>query len=238
MARPSRPWFRESKGTWYTTLDGKKVSLKVRGRENEKEAVRAWHRLIANGTADPPDQSPPTAVGTAPEPDGVSVGEVLTAFLADCEGRIKSKAVHDYNAFLNAFAESFGKVKASALTTAQAEAYARKPTWSASTQHDFLGILAAAFKWAERVRLIERSPLVGLRKPPKASRGAQSVVSPETVKRLLAHADEEFSALVRFLWLTGCRPSEAGGLTVDVVHWRNGAPSFRNTRRPTVARCG
>ena len=56
-----------------------------------------------------------------------------------------------------------------ALTTAQAEAYARKPTWSSSTQHDFLGILAAAFKWAERSRLVVRTPLVGLRKPPKAS---------------------------------------------------------------------
>lgn len=148
MARPSQPWFRESKGTWYIKAE--------------------------------------------PEAEGVSVGEVLTAFLADCEARIKPKTMHDYNAFLNAFAERFGKAKASALTTAQAEAYARKPTWSASSQHDFLGVLASAFAWAERTRLIDRTPLVGLRKPPKASGGAQSVVSAETVKQLLAMPTKSF----------------------------------------------
>jgi integrase len=223
MARPNRPWFRESKGTWYCTLEGQKVSLKVKGRENEKEAVKAWHRLCANGT---PETTPLAGAPQAepkPEPAAVSVGDVLTAYLADCEGRIGRKALHDYRAFLGAFAGAFGTTPASALTTAAAEQYARKPTWSSSTQHDFLGILSAAFTWAERVRLIERSPLVGLRKPPKVSRGATSVTSAETVKQLLAwadaHGDTEFAALVRFLWLTGCRPSEAGNLTADAVHW-------------------
>ena len=229
MARPSQPWFRASKDTWYCTMDGKKVSLKVRGKENEKEAVRAWHCLFANGTPEPkalpmPKPEPKAEVKPEPEAQGVSVGEVLTAFLADCEGRIRSKALHDYRAFLTAFAAAFGTVKASALTAAQAEAYARKPTWSGSTQHDFLGILASAFNWAERARLIDRTPLIGLRKPPKASRGMKSVVSVDQVKQLLAYADakgdSEFAALVRFLWLTGCRPSEAGGLTVADVHWQ------------------
>jgi integrase len=228
MARASRPWFRKSKGTWYCTLDGKKVSLKVRGRENENDAVMAWHRLFANGTPEPVTTHPPTPepqpeAKAGPEADGVTVGEVLTAFLADCQGRLKPKALHDYRAFLTAFAAHFGVIEATALTTAMAEQYARKPTWSGTTQHDFLGILASAFKWAERVRLIERTPLLGLKKPPKASRGAKSVVSAETVQTLIcysdARSDTEFAALLRFLWLTGCRPSEAANLTADAVHW-------------------
>jgi integrase len=28
-----------------------------------------------------------------------------------------------------------------------------------------------------------------------------------------------FAALLRFLWLTGCRPSEAASLTADAVRW-------------------
>jgi integrase len=216
MARPSRPWYRASKDTWYTTLEGKKVSLGVRGKDNEKEAIQAWHRLFANGTPQPKAEALPVPMA---EPEGVNVSKVLSAFLADSEGRVKPKTLHDYRVFLTGFADRFGTLKASALTTTHAEAYARKPTWSGSTQHDFLGILAAAFAWAERTRLIARTPRVGLRKPPKASRGAKTVVSGETVTQLLAHADTEFAALVRFLWLTGCRPSEAGGLTVDDVHW-------------------
>jgi integrase/transposase len=221
--RPSHPWFYVAKNTWYVWLDGKKASLKVKGEGNKAEALKAWHRLMANVTPEPLGQPLPTAMAMASEPEGMTVAEVLTAFLADCEGRIGRKSLHDYRAFLTAFARTFGTVKASALTTAQAEIYARKPTWSASTQHDFLGILSAAFKWAERTRLIERTPLVGLRKPPKASRGMKSIVSADTVSRLLAFADAqgdtEFSALLRFLWLTGCRPSEASGLTTDAVHW-------------------
>lgn len=49
------------------------------------------------------------------------------------------------------------------------------------------------------------------------------MVSAETVKQILPFAitigDAEFAALVRFLGLTSCRPSEAEGLTPDAVHW-------------------
>lgn len=213
-----QPFFYAAKNTWYVWIGGNKVSLKVRGEDNKEEAFTAWHRLFANGTPEPPPPRPPIAVA-APEPEGVSIGEVLAAFLADCEGRIKPKTLHLYQVFLRDFMAKYGKVLVSALTAAQVEAYARKPTWSASTQHDFLGTLAAAFTWAERTRLIDRTPLRGLRKPPKASRGAKAVVSPETIKQFLVHADAEFSAFVRFLWLTGCRPSEAGGLQVEDVRW-------------------
>jgi integrase len=224
MARPSKPWFRASKGTWYVTVDGKKVSLGVKGEENAKAAIQAWHCLMAERGE--PEQEPTPEVKAEPNPQAEgepTVEAVVKAYLADCEGRIGSKPLHDYRRYLTAFAERFGPAVASALTSAQAEAYARKPTWSASTQHDFLGILASAFNWAERSRLIDRTPLVGLRKPPKASRGAKCAVSAEQVKTLLAyadaHGDTEFAALVRFLWLTGCRPSEAGGLMVEAVKW-------------------
>ncbi len=43
MPRPSKPWFRASKQTWYVTIEGKKVSLGVRGRENARAAKDAWH---------------------------------------------------------------------------------------------------------------------------------------------------------------------------------------------------
>ena len=45
MARPSKPWFRASMGTWYVKIGGKQHSLGVRGRENRSAAVAAWHRL-------------------------------------------------------------------------------------------------------------------------------------------------------------------------------------------------
>ena len=49
MAMPSKPWYRASKGTWYCTLNGKKVSLGVRGLKNSRAAREAWHKLMAEG---------------------------------------------------------------------------------------------------------------------------------------------------------------------------------------------
>jgi hypothetical protein len=50
MARPSKPWYRAGKYNWYVTLDGRKVSLQVRGEENEADAIQAWHWLFATGS--------------------------------------------------------------------------------------------------------------------------------------------------------------------------------------------
>jgi hypothetical protein len=53
MSRPSRPWFRASKGAWYVKVDGRQTALGVKGRENEAEAVRAWHRLMGGMAPEP-----------------------------------------------------------------------------------------------------------------------------------------------------------------------------------------
>lgn len=208
MAKPSKPWFRASKQAWYIKVGGKQISLGVKGRENEADAVKAWHRLMANG------QPKPEA-----KPDDVSVAEVVTAFLADAKSRVQPITLAFYRRFLLPFAECHSKLKADALTPTLVEAYSRKPTWSSSTRHDCLGTLATAFKWAERARLIDRSPLTGIRLPPKESQGAEALVNEADYGKLLNATKGDFNALLRFLWHTGCRPSEATGLTVEAVDW-------------------
>jgi hypothetical protein len=144
MARPSRPWFRASKGTWYCTVDGKKVSLGVRGEENKAEASRAWHRLMAGAdpTADKPEEKPKAkALPPAKPEEGPTVGEVIEQFLADCEGRIKAKTVRWYRGFLEPFRDEHGKGQASALTPVQVEAYSRQQGWADASRAGFLGTL-------------------------------------------------------------------------------------------------
>jgi len=221
MARPSQPWFRESKRTWYTTLEGKKVSLKVKGRENEKEAIKAWHRLFANGTPEPLAEAKPEPAKHEQRADTRTVAEILTAFLADAESRVQPITLVFYKRFCTPFSQDKGNLKAESLTPPLVEAWARKPTWSSSTQHDALGTLATAFRWAERARLIDRSPLNGLRLPPKESAGANAVVNEADFAKLMKATKGDFQALLRFLWLTGCRPSEAFGLTVESVDWES-----------------
>jgi integrase len=216
MARPSKPWYRASKDTWYATLDGRKVSLKVRGEENEAEAVKAWHRLFANGTPEPMPMPGPKPVAKAgPEPEGVSIRTVIDAFLADAESRAKAKTMRVYRYFLLPFADAHGKEAAEALTPTQAEAYSRKPAWKPQTRHGFLSTLVTAFRWAERAGIIDRNPLRGVRKPPKASRGMEALVTPEQYAQLLDAATPAFRLFLRVLYASGARPGEVAAITAE-----------------------
>jgi integrase len=217
MARPAGPWWRSSKNTWYATLpDGRKVSLGVKEKGNKAGAWAAWDRL-RNGGGERAD--PPAAVVTSRPPDlaihvvaaappSPAVAEVINAFLADAEGRVKAKTLKDYRNLLAAFRAAYGHLPAKDLTTVAAEAFARRPGWSDSTRHDFLGLLSSVFRWAVRARLLAASPLEGLRRPPKASRGAGAVVTEEDHERIVGHAAGDFRVLLELLWLTGARPSE------------------------------
>ena len=46
MGRPNKPWFRESKQAWYATVEGRMVSLGVKGQDKEADAMQAWRRLM------------------------------------------------------------------------------------------------------------------------------------------------------------------------------------------------
>src|SRR5947209_19806760 len=46
MGRPRKPYFRESDGWWVSRFHGEYVKL-ARGRENEPQAVKRFHELMA-----------------------------------------------------------------------------------------------------------------------------------------------------------------------------------------------
>jgi integrase len=202
--RPAQPWFYAAKNTWYVWDGDKKVSLGVRGEANKAEALKAWHRLIANG------KPMPEAKAEAP-----TVAEVVKEFLADAEARLKPATLRGYRDFLEPFSKHLGKVKADRITPAQAEAYARKPGWSNSTRHDFLSALAVAFRWAEQTQRLAGNPLRHLRKPPMESRGDKALVSNKAHTRLMKKAPVYFKPFLTLLYLTGARPGEVAAITAE-----------------------
>jgi integrase/recombinase XerC len=142
----------------------------------------------------------------------VSVEGVITAFLADTQNRVGGETQRGYRKYLLPVAARYGKRSAENLTVSEAEAYVRKPAWSSTYRANVLSTLITAFRWAERERLISRSPLHGLRKPARASRGAKAIVSTEAHDRLVQHARQPFRAFLQLLWVTGARPGEIAGL--------------------------
>jgi integrase len=199
----SGPWYRASKDSWYVWHGGSQVSLKVRGRRNRKAALDAWYRLLAGGER---ERNPGPAA---------TVSEVIRGFLQDAAGRVKPKTARWYRDWLEPFAAEYGSLPADELTPTLAEAYSRKPSWSSTSRADFLGTLASAFNWGERSRLVGRNPLLGLRKPPRMSRGAKALITPEEFDRLLRAATPRFRLVLRVLQGTGARPGEAASITAE-----------------------
>ncbi|MCZ2340310.1 MAG: site-specific integrase [Bacteroidales bacterium] len=216
MARKSvGPWFWEAKNGWFVHLNGKRINLRVKGSENETEAVKAWHRLMADG--------PKAPVKEEPKPE-VTVKTVFDAFLADAKGRVKANTYATYDGLLKAVNEAHGGMRAEGFTVAVALAFAnrpRKPAWSSSHRHNLLGAVATAFKWAAAVGLITDNPLKAMKRPPKASRGAKAVVSQDAHAKLMDAANPALRVLLTLLHATGCRPSELAKLTAADVDFPN-----------------
>lgn len=164
MPRIAKPWYRSAQGTWYATINGRKVNLGVRGEENEAAALSAWQQL-RNDCHTP--TVPRLYVAAAPTlaSQVVCVGEVICDFLSDAAGRVAPETLDLYRTFLTPFAKQYGRQAAASITCPVAEAYSLRATWNDSTRSAFLAILARAFRHAERARLIDRTPLIGLRRP-------------------------------------------------------------------------
>lgn len=202
MARPAQPWFYAAKNTWYVWDGDRKVSLGVRGEDNKAEAMKAWHRLMANG-------KPPA------EADVPSVEEIVSAFLVDANDRLKPDTVRGYGFLLRPFARQHGKIKADRLTAALAETYARQAEWTNSTRHDFLSVVAIVFRWAERKGLLASNPIRHLTKPPMESRGDKAIITDADHAKLLNAAPGYFKPFLRLLYLTGARPGEVAAITAE-----------------------
>jgi len=198
------PWYRSSADTWYTTLDGRKVSLGVKGIKNKSQALKAWKALAAK---------------PKPKRSSVNVGDVIAAFLHDAERRVATITLNRYRQHLLPFKEKYGSVNVERLTPSLAENYVRSKPWNSTTQHGTLSAIVTAFRWAlNKARLIETFPLNGLTIPPKLS-ASNVAFNADAFAQLLndCRRTPELQAVFRFLWATGCRPSEAFGLTFDAI---------------------
>jgi integrase len=216
MRQSEGAWYRQAKDSWYATVDGRQVSLGVKGRASRKAAQEAWHKLMAVGPGPKPEPKPEPRAGA------VSVRDVVDAFLSDVGGRAKAKTVEVYRYLLGTFSAGWGDRSAAGLKPHEVEAFARRPSWSPSTRHDFLGALVTAFRWAVRAKLLDANPLADVHKPPKTSRGAKALLKADEFARLRDAASPAFRSFLTGLWLTGCRPGELEGVEARDVDLKAG----------------
>ncbi len=215
MARRSTgAWFRKAKGAWYAKVGGKQIALGVKGRQNKKAALEAWHRLMADGPKPTPKIVEPDVEATTQA--------VIDGFLADARLRVKANTFASYTGLLAPVAKHFSTQVATTLTATKLIAFSNRPDWGSSHRHNLLGAVATAFKWAETSGLIASNPLKTVKRPPKASRGTKAIISDDTHGQLLAVATPALRLLLTLLHETGARPSELSQLTAENVDLKNG----------------
>lgn len=237
------PWFRTAKNTWYTTIRGKMVSLKVKGKANRKEAVTAWHRLMAAILTPAPE----TEALPAPEPLTVSapvpipvpsppapaplptdtqpeltVASLVNLYLDTKQGVVKHQTMVVYGCLAQRITRAFGSRAASGLKGEEATRWLLSLPVGTNTKYDIGGLLLSVFKWAKEEGLLSTNPMKKFKRPARQSRGKRAIMGPCDHERLMAVAHPALRTLIILLRETGARPCEIAKLEAQHVDFASG----------------
>lgn len=215
MGRPAHPWFRKARKRWYAKIGGKMVDL----GEDQRKAFELFERLVAmasNPMGKPADTmaSNPMATGIKPG----TVAELIPLYLRQLD--VKPKTKYDSRNRLNWFAKRFGSVEVAKLDPLAVDEEIRATGWKPNTRRQSANVIGAFVRWCGRSQF-------RLKRPPVESRGEKSIITPDEIAKLIAAATGDFAALLRVLWLCGCRPSEARNMTAENVNWSAGVVVLR-----------
>jgi integrase len=212
MPRPLKPWFHKRKNCWVIEPGGKLVKLAdgPKNDETRKQAEKQFHAHMVTSMANPPvdGQNEPT------------VASVIDAFLVHDEMHSGARTFYERKRYLQLFAEAHGfrllqGCKAYHLT----HWLDLHPEWSNPWTHSYVvRCVKRAFNWAVGEELIARNPFKNVK---HRSGQRRRSVTQEEFDRLAKAADKNrrLVEVLRFIYLTGFRPSEVRMLRWSHLHF-------------------
>ncbi len=148
--------------------------------------------------------------------------ELVPRFLQSCIARgISPKTIRANSYELNWLLALNPFSAVDALDVGRIVDAANAKGWSNSHKANVLTTIQRFVRWAGRKDFTIRAPT-------KDSRGAESVISPETWELVLRETTGDFHQLLRVLWHSGARPGEISGLTVEAMDWPTGTAKLKN----------
>lgn len=202
MPRPNTVWYRTGTDSWYVKIDGRAVSLGVKGKDNRNAALIAFGRVLA--------LPQPT-----PTKDGPTVTDLLDGFLIDARLRLKPQTVSRYEYDIESFRRAVGDLPARSLTHRHLKEWLATVGPSSTTKAIMLRSVSAALGWAVREELLEFNPATKVPKPKTRSRTEDAMISEADHRKLLDAATKEFRLVLHVLHDSGCRPGEVCRLTAE-----------------------
>jgi integrase len=220
MGRPRKPYFRESDGWWVSRFRGEYVKL-ARGQENEAEAKKRFHELMAL-----------EAAGTPVESAEATTAALCEAFLAWSHRENEKRTYEFYRPFLQSFVDLHGLVRVRDLKPYHVTRwFEAQPGWNQSTRRCAVTALKRALNWAVKEGYLGSNPLKEVVKPPAGHR--DKVVSGQEHETITgAVRDGAFRMFLFAMRSTGCRPGEVSSVTAQQVNLDAGTWTFK--RHKTV----
>lgn len=250
MGRPNKPHYWQERRRWVTKIGGVRVTLAEGPKEaTRKEALAEFHRLMAQRQDSPASPSASVAVildtfldysRKRHEPATYQFYRMFCQSLVEAFGSLQARQIKPYH--LDRWVaehEAARPVCSRCRKRLDAEATAcpspceGKPVelrWNPSTRFHAVATIQTAFNWAVKRGYLPENPIRHAERGRKLFR-LRSITESEK-SALLDHWDpaDPFTDFLVCLRDTGCRPSEARRITVDMFHRDIGAwviPSHR-----------
>jgi integrase len=212
------------------SLGGKKSFVLVHGAKRQritlgqypivslKEAREEARRILAE-----------TKLGRRQFPR-LSFDDAKERFLQDCAQRNRPRTVEEYGRHLERHF-AFGSTRLGELSTPDVMACVNRLRDTPAEQNHAFVIARAFFNWAVRNRLLEHSPLTGLRLPAKLQPRDRVLTDAEyfEVFRKAGEFRYPFGPIVRLLCLTGQRRNEIASLRWEWIDQKDRLISFPPT---------
>ena len=211
MARTARPWYRKSRGVWMATIDGVQTPLGVVDPTDEGGAWIALRKLVQESVR---EAIAPTAKVTAG-----TIQSLIPGFLESKKADVNAATLKGYAKYLAWLSKHWGERTVEQLDLVLVRAQSAAEEWGDTHRSNTLYNVNTFLRWCGRDEPI---PL-----PQRESRGGDSVIPEETHRRIVNETTGDFRQLCRFLWLTGCRPTEATSLTAPAVDVESGTITLK-----------
>lgn len=212
MPRPRKPWFRDKRNAWYVEIGGKQHKL-VDGPDDLDTETRAqleYHRLMAEVMANPPvDGGNPT------------VASIVDEFLDYSIKRDAASTFYERKLYLQDFCTYHGpRLVPDCKPYHLSKWVDEHSTWISNwTKHYAMRCVVRPFNWGVKMKLIPENPFSGVEWP-TCAKGRRPVTAAEFETLLKAAGPtSRLGEILRFLVLTGCRPTEARHLRWGDVHF-------------------
>jgi integrase len=201
--RYPKPFYRTGRDAWVVQLGRRQLTL-ARGRENEPEAWKAYHRLMA-------------AEGQAAPSEDMTVALACDLFLDRAEQETSAGNYQQYRIKLQDFCDHHGHRRVTDLRIKHLDAWIKAHSWSASTVRGGITAVKACLNWCVRMGHVGSNPLKDAPRPKMGRR--TRTVAPQEREIVRGRFDEAFRDFLDALTWTGARPGEVMHLEASHIDW-------------------